>query len=119
MLQSDRLQITDPVAIQHIFNSGPYFWERDTVEQPRFRIVFGKGLLSVKNLHHRRLRRVMMPAFNSIRVAALLPTFLDASQELQSRWESMLLESKSKSITINTNQDITFATLNGVGLGRV
>jgi hypothetical protein len=44
--QTDHLLVADPKAIVHIFTSGPYKWERDTVNKPRFAAMFGHGLIS-------------------------------------------------------------------------
>jgi hypothetical protein len=49
--QRDHIQIGDPAAVAHLLNAGPYMYEKDTVEKPRFETMFGAGLLSANGAY--------------------------------------------------------------------
>lgn len=64
--------ISDPKAIQHIFNrSNTYV--RQIQNSEMYRMIGGPGLTVVTGEDHKRQRRVMQPAFGIPHVKTLFP----------------------------------------------
>lgn len=115
-LGTDHLLIADPKAIAHIFSAGPYLWDRDTVIKPRFGVMFGSGSpLQVHGSPHQRLRRILLPAFNTPQINALMPTFLKCADELRQHWHSLCAAEPGGAVALDIRTGVLFATLNCIG----
>ncbi|KAF8965721.1 cytochrome P450 [Flammula alnicola] len=82
----DRLMISDPAAVKHIFSNPTLF-----VKSPSHQLInlvgFGTGsLLYAHGDDHRRIRAVMNPMFSASSVRALTPILEKIAQDLSDDW---------------------------------
>ncbi|KAJ7083852.1 cytochrome P450 [Mycena epipterygia] len=87
ILGTDRLLISDPKAIHHIYNSGY------NIRKPPFRTVLirlftGPGLVWANNEIHARQRRVNSPAFGANEARSYIPIFT-AYARLSAQWKEL------------------------------
>jgi cytochrome P450 len=75
-----------PAANRHILvtNAANYLW-RDG-EMSDFVPLLGDGLLTIDGERHRRMRRIVLPAFHSESIARASETMLDEAERAVSRW---------------------------------
>ncbi|KAJ7485502.1 hypothetical protein FB451DRAFT_58630 [Mycena latifolia] len=74
ILGSDRLLISDPKAIQHMYNSG-YHIRKQGLRSELTRLFTGPGLAWANNETHRRQRKVNSPAFGTNEARSYVPIF--------------------------------------------
>lgn len=67
---------------------------------------------------HKRLRRVMLPAFNTPNIHALLPKFVANSNELIEKWQTDARASEGGG-EVDLTQDVMLSTLNAMGDGAL
>ncbi|KAL0575664.1 hypothetical protein V5O48_006321 [Marasmius crinis-equi] len=112
----DRLLISDPKAIQHIFKQG-YVWGVPSEQRTMSFVFAGPGLGYVEGEDHKRHRKVMNPAFGTQACKALVPVFLAAAASLSNKWKDLLSLSKEESEVINIPIWTSLATLDALGHG--
>ncbi|KAJ7691727.1 cytochrome P450 [Mycena rosella] len=88
ILGSDRLLISDPKAIQYIYNSG-YNIRKQGFRSELMRVVTGPGLAWANNEIHRRQRKVNSPAFGTNEIRSYVPIFA-AYASLSTQWKELL-----------------------------
>ncbi|KAJ7461862.1 cytochrome P450 [Mycena galericulata] len=88
ILGTDRLLISDPKALHHIYNSG-YNIRKQDLRSEMTRLLTGPGLAWANNETHRRQRRVNSPAFGTNEARSYLPVF-SAYANLSSKWKENL-----------------------------
>ncbi|TFK52808.1 cytochrome P450 [Heliocybe sulcata] len=109
----DRLMVSDPKALQHIFNTSSHDFCK-----PKESLVFlyelsGPNIVAVEGEAHRRQRKIILPAFGPSEIRALFPVFQEVGQQLVSKWQNMIGDQKS--IEINVNNWLSRAALDAVG----
>ncbi|KAJ7754585.1 cytochrome P450 [Mycena metata] len=94
ILGTDRLLISDPKAIHHIYTSGYNFRKTDFRSEVT-RAATGPGLAWANDETHRRQRRINSPAFGTAEARSYVPTFIQLSAE----WKETL--GADSSIVVN------------------
>ena len=78
--------------------------------------MFGGGSpLQVYGSPHQRLRRILLPAFNTPQINALMPTFLKCADELRQHWHSICAAEPGNVVTMDIRTGVLFATLDCIG----
>ncbi|KAH7869953.1 cytochrome P450 [Lentinula edodes] len=114
---SDYLMISDPKALQRIFQTSGYRWRKTPQRREFSRLVAGKGLAWADGDVHKRQRKIMLPGFSAPEAKHLLPFFSSCAAALQlcSRWTDMLLASSEQCQVFNVADWISRATLDAIG----
>ncbi|KAJ7126046.1 cytochrome P450 [Mycena epipterygia] len=97
ILGSDRLLVSDPKALQHIYNSG-YNIRKQGLRSEVTRILTRPGLAWANNETHQRQRRVNSPAFGMNEARSYIPIF-SAYATLSSKWKELTVDG---SAVVNT-----------------
>ncbi|KDQ56237.1 hypothetical protein JAAARDRAFT_690089 [Jaapia argillacea MUCL 33604] len=116
-LGEDRLLVSDPKAIQYIFQTSGYNFPKWHERREFSRMVNGRGLTWAEGSAHKRQRKVMLPAFGAPETKALLPVFQSAAGEITSKWKDILDVSNDLSVELNVTSYLTRATLDAIGVG--
>ncbi|KAJ7921152.1 cytochrome P450, partial [Mycena leptocephala] len=87
-LKTDRLLVSDPKALHHIYNSG-YNIRKQGLRSELTSILTGPGLAWSNNETHRRQRRVNSPAFGTTEARSYVPIFT-AYANLSTKWKESL-----------------------------
>ncbi|KAJ7126049.1 cytochrome P450 [Mycena epipterygia] len=98
ILGSDRLLVSDPKALQHIYNSG-YNIRKQGLRSEITRILTGPGLAWANNATHQRQRRVNSPAFGTNEARSYIPIFSAYATKLSSKWKELTVDG---SAVVNT-----------------
>ncbi|KAJ6616300.1 cytochrome P450 [Mycena sp. CBHHK59/15] len=88
ILGFDRLLISDPKALHHIYNSG-YNIRKHGLRSEVTSILTGPGLAWANNETHKRQRRVNSPAFGTAEARSYVPIFA-AYANLSTKWKESL-----------------------------
>lgn len=115
MRKRDHIQIEDPAAVAHLLSGGNYLYDKETSEKPRFAAMFGEGLLSTVGETHRRLRRIMLPAFGTQQINSLGPIFEKSAEDVRDRWMNQIRASEDGYANLNLTLDCSFSLLNAIG----
>ena len=81
--QVDSLIVTDPKALQHIYNTNYFNFEKQHVRQERLGIVIGRGLVWAEGEVHRRMRKIANPAFGIAEAKTYIPWFLQGASRVR------------------------------------
>ncbi|KZT27176.1 cytochrome P450 [Neolentinus lepideus HHB14362 ss-1] len=86
----DRLMISDPKALQYIFNTAAYSFQKPEDARASLREMNGPGILWAEGDVHKGQRRVMLPAFGGPESRALFPVFKTIVERLISCWRDIV-----------------------------
>ncbi|KAJ7671826.1 cytochrome P450 [Mycena rosella] len=89
ILGTDRLLISDPKALHHIYNSG-YNLRKSDFRSELISILTGPGLAWSNNEVHRRQRRINSPAFGTQDARSYVPIFSAYANQLSTQWKEIL-----------------------------
>ncbi|KAJ7278476.1 cytochrome P450 [Mycena rebaudengoi] len=98
ILGTDRLLISDPKALHHIYNSG-YNIRKQGMRSELARVFTGPGLAWANNETHRRQRRVNSPAFGTAEARSYVPIFA-AYANLCTQWKESIGEEGSVVVNV-------------------
>ncbi|KAJ7275776.1 cytochrome P450, partial [Mycena rebaudengoi] len=99
ILGTDRLLVSDPGALHHIYNSG-YNIRKQGVRAELSRIVTGPGLVWSNNETHRRQRRVISPAFGTAEARSYVPIFTAYANKLCAQWRERISDVDSVEVNV-------------------
>ncbi|KDQ56231.1 hypothetical protein JAAARDRAFT_158180 [Jaapia argillacea MUCL 33604] len=116
-LGEDGLLISDPKAIQYIFQTSGYNFPKWHERREFSRMFNGRSLTWAEGSTHKRQRKVMLPAFGAPETKALLPVFQSVAEQMTSKWKDILDVSDSQSVELNVTSYLTRATLDAIGIG--
>ncbi|KAJ7457798.1 cytochrome P450 [Mycena latifolia] len=78
---SPALFVADPVALHAILNKDLDIYEEAPLALSMNNLMFGKGILSTMGDDHRRLRKMMVPAFSTANLRGMMSHFYDVAEE--------------------------------------
>ncbi|KAJ7111272.1 cytochrome P450 [Mycena epipterygia] len=90
ILGTDRLLVSDPKALHHIYNSG-YNIRKQPFRTVMTRIITGPGRVWANNEAHRRQRRVNSPAFGANEARSYVPIFTVYAR-LSAQWKELAVD---------------------------
>lgn len=118
----DRLMVSDPKAIQHIFQTNQTNYTQPPQDREVLRTLLGPGIAWADADTHRRHRKVMTPAFGVAQAKSLIPLFKATIGRLTSKWSDMIsgdaddtCHQPPSSRVINLPQWINRASLDIIG----
>lgn len=80
--------VTHPDDIQHVLQDNHRNYRKSTRVE-RIKPLFGEGLTTSEGALWRRQRRLLQPAFQHQRLAALAPVIIDATAAMLQRWQTV------------------------------
>ncbi|KAI0752821.1 cytochrome P450 [Daedaleopsis nitida] len=114
-LGEDMLLISDPKALQYIYQTSGYKFPKQPERRILSRLVGDTGLTWAEGDVHKRQRKVMLPAFGVPESKALLPVFRHYAEQVTLKWKDMLTGHSEGSIKLNVHENIAPATLEAIG----
>ncbi|KAJ3995670.1 cytochrome P450 [Lentinula boryana] len=112
---SDYIMISDPKALQRIFQTSGYRWRKTPQRREFSRLVAGKGLAWADGDVHKRQRKIMLPGFSAPEAKNLYPFFSSAAATLCSRWTDILSVSPEQRQPFDVSDWMSRATLDAIG----
>ncbi|KAF8629180.1 hypothetical protein AX17_005765 [Amanita inopinata Kibby_2008] len=111
----DRLLISDPKALQYIFHTSGYRFQKWPERTEISRVLMGRGLLWADGETHRRQRKVMLPGFGTTELKAFVPIFQKSAVELTMQWNDIVVSSPNQSAVFNVASWLSRATMDSIG----
>lgn len=114
-LGEDRLLISDPKALQHIYHTTSYSFSKPPSRVEISRLIFGPGLTNVDGDDHKRHRKVMLPGFGGPESKSFFPTFFACAEKMSQKWKDSIEISQDQSAVLDAASWISRATLDAIG----
>ncbi|KAJ4468353.1 cytochrome P450 [Lentinula aciculospora] len=111
----DRLVVSDPKAMQYIFQTAGYGFLKWPERTEISRVLMGRGLLWADDVIHKRQRKAMLPGFGAPESRAFVPIFQKIASDLVARWNDLLASSVDQSIELNVASWLSRATMDSLG----
>ncbi|KAG6808981.1 hypothetical protein H0H92_002099 [Tricholoma furcatifolium] len=86
----DRLHISDPKAVQYIFQSSRYKFPKQLERREASRLVSGRGILWADGDIHKRQRKVLLPGFSTTEAKEYLPVFSRHAVKMVEKWKDII-----------------------------
>ncbi|KZT57219.1 cytochrome P450 [Calocera cornea HHB12733] len=115
-LGKQRLILTDPRAIHHIFTTKSYSYQRPEGLRLATRKLLGDGILNSEGEDHKRLRKALNPGFTPQALKQFLPTFYDSAHKVEEAWNTVLADQNQTEVTLDVQKWMNAITLDTIGL---
>ncbi|KAE9408599.1 cytochrome P450 [Gymnopus androsaceus JB14] len=114
-LGEDRLFVSDPKAMQYIFQTAGYGFLKWPERTEISRVLMGRGLLWADDVIHKRQRKAMLPGFGAPESKAFVPIFRKVASDLTAHWNDLLASSPEQSAELNVASWLSRATMDSIG----
>ncbi|KAF9462391.1 cytochrome P450 [Collybia nuda] len=111
----DRLLVSDPKALQYIYQTSGYNFVKQVERRELSRIISGRGILWADGDDHRRHRKVMLPGFSGPVAKASVPLFFSYASKLTAKWRSIITSTTDQSAVLDMPSWVSRATLDAIG----
>jgi cytochrome P450 len=74
-MQTDMLNISDPKALQYVFQTSGYNFPKTTESIHYYHTLFGDGIITAASQTHARQRKAMLPSFSVPQLRTFSGTF--------------------------------------------
>ncbi|KAF9070864.1 cytochrome P450 [Rhodocollybia butyracea] len=111
----DRLVVSDPKAMQYIFQTAGYGFLKWPERTEISRVLMGRGLLWADGSIHKRQRKVMLPGFGAPESKSFVSIFRKVASELGAQWNDFLASSPDQTAEFNVAPWLSRATMDSIG----
>ncbi|KAJ6593189.1 cytochrome P450 [Mycena capillaripes] len=111
----DRLLVTDPKALQYIYQTSGYRFHKQPERIELTRLISGRGILWADGNDHKRHRKVMLPGFGTPEAKALLPLFFSYAAQIGAKWKDIIGATADQSAVLDVTGWASRATLDAIG----
>jgi cytochrome P450 len=106
--------LCDPKAVAHVYAKDGFAYLRSPPTKTLVKAFFGESMIATDGEDHRRLRRIMAPAFSIPALRELTGIFYDSAYKVKGHWEA-LLES-SDEVVVDIENWMNRTTLDTIGI---
>ncbi|KAK0462491.1 cytochrome P450 [Desarmillaria tabescens] len=114
-LGEDRLLVSDPKALQHIYQTSGYRYIKPPGRKEIGRLLNGTGILFAEGEDHKRHRKVLLPGFGGPEAKFYVPVFFTCAGKMASKWKEMISTTDEQSAVIDVPSWTSRATLDAIG----
>ncbi|KAJ7099339.1 cytochrome P450 [Mycena belliarum] len=111
----DRLLVTDPKALQYIYQTSGYRFHKQPERIELTRLISGRGILWADGNDHKRHRKVMLPGFGTPETRALLPLFFSYAAQIGAKWKDIIAGTADQAAVLDVTAWASRATLDAIG----
>ncbi|KAG0271744.1 hypothetical protein BGZ95_000399 [Linnemannia exigua] len=116
LFNKQTIHIADPEAIQHVFGTHAYKYRKPDRVVRVLGSAFGMGLVMVEGDTHRKMRKMINPAFSYNCIKEMVPDMINPSAFLGRMWERRIEGAEGKSIEMDVLPDLSACALDIIGL---
>ncbi|KAF9091112.1 hypothetical protein BGX23_005455 [Mortierella sp. AD031] len=116
LFNTQEVLLADPKAIQHVFNTHAYQYQKSKVIVRLLGSALGKGVLLVEGDVHRNQRKMLNPAFSHRHIKEMVLTMSGPAEVLGKMWEDRVDGSEDRSAEFDIVEDLSSCTLDIIGL---
>ncbi|KAK0194879.1 cytochrome P450 [Armillaria mellea] len=114
-LGEDRLLVSDPKALQYIYQTSGYKFIKPPGRKELSRLFNGTGILFVEGEDRKRHRKVLLPGFGGPEAKFYVPVFFVHAGKMTSRWKELISATEEQSAVIDIPSWTSRATLDAIG----
>ncbi|KAK0475532.1 cytochrome P450 [Armillaria novae-zelandiae] len=114
-LGEDRLLVSDPKALQYIYQTSGYKFIKPPGRKELSRLAVGTGIFVVEGDDHKRHRKALLPGFGGPEAKFYVPVFLTHAGKMTSKWKELISTSDEQSVVIDIPSWTSRATLDAIG----
>ncbi|KAK0462505.1 cytochrome P450 [Desarmillaria tabescens] len=114
-LGEDRLLVSDPKALQYIYQTSGYRYIKPPGLNELGRLLNGTGILSAEGEDHKRHRKVLLPGFGRPEAKFYVPVFFTYARKMASKWKELISTTDEQSAVIDIPSWTSRATLDAIG----
>ncbi|KAK0505318.1 cytochrome P450 [Armillaria luteobubalina] len=114
-LGEDRLLVSDPKALQYIYQTGGYKFMKPPGRKELSRLAAGTGIFSVEADDHKRHRKVPLPGFGGPEAKFYVLVFFTHAEKMPSKWKELISTSDEQAVIIDIPSWTSRATLDAIG----
>ncbi|KAK0228974.1 cytochrome P450 [Armillaria fumosa] len=114
-LGEDRLLVSDPKALQYIYQTSGYGFIKPPGRKELRRLINGTGILYVEGDDHKRQRKVLLPGFGVPEARFYVPVFFTYAGKMVSKWKELVSATEEHSVVIDIPSWTSRATLDAIG----
>ncbi|TFK66775.1 cytochrome P450 [Pluteus cervinus] len=111
----DQLLISDPKALQHVYQTSGTDYVRTRVRREFGRLIAGKGIVWARGDDHRRHRKILGPAFSAVETRGMIPVFIKTAQKLCDNWKSRIAKEGHSTGRVEISGEVSRAALDAIG----
>ncbi|RDB25056.1 Leukotriene-B4 omega-hydroxylase 3 [Hypsizygus marmoreus] len=111
----DRLLISDPKALQYVYQTSGYNFSKQPERRELSRVVSGRGILWAEADDHKRHRKVMLPGFSGPEAKGFASLFSAKAAKLGEKWKDIIASSPDQSSVLDMPSWTSRATLDAIG----
>ncbi|KAK0462488.1 cytochrome P450 [Desarmillaria tabescens] len=115
-LGEDRLLVSDPKALQYIYQTSGYRFIKPPGRKELGRLLTGNGILLAEGDDHKRHRKVLLPGFGGPEAKYYVPVFFAHASKMGSKWKELISTTDEQSVIINVPLWTSHATLDAIGV---
>ncbi|KAG5338976.1 hypothetical protein C0989_005437 [Termitomyces sp. Mn162] len=115
----DRLLISDPKALQYIYQTSGYRFVKQPERREISRLTSGRGIVWAEGETHKRQRKVMLPGFSGSEARYYQPVFSACAARMVEKWKGDILSSGQEWNMINVPHWASRCTLDAIGEGAI
>ncbi|KAF9450103.1 cytochrome P450 [Macrolepiota fuliginosa MF-IS2] len=112
----DRLMISDPKALQYIYQTTGYHFQKQPEKRAISEIIAGRGIIWADGEDHRRHRRILLPGFGAPESRAFAPIFSSYASKVVEKWRDTLATQGEDSAVFDIPTWISRAMLDSIGV---
>ncbi|KAF9903682.1 hypothetical protein EC991_003457 [Linnemannia zychae] len=116
LLNTRRILIADPKAIQHVFNTHSYKYPKPQNLIRLLGEIIGHGVLLAEGDAHRKQRKMLNPAFSHRHIKDMVHIMAGPAELLGKQWEERVDQSGGKPFELDITGDLGSCTLDIIGL---
>ncbi|KAK0462485.1 cytochrome P450 [Desarmillaria tabescens] len=114
-LGEDRLLVSDPKALQYIYQTSGYRFIKPPGRKEIGRLITGPGILFAEGDDHRRHRKVLLPGFGGPEAKFYVPVFFTYASKMASKWKELISTSDNQSVVLDMPSWTSRAALDAIG----
>ncbi|KAK0475530.1 cytochrome P450 [Armillaria novae-zelandiae] len=115
-LGEDRLLVSDPKALQYIYQTSGYRFIKHPGRMELGRLLTGSGILLAEGDDHKRHRKVLLPGFGGPEAKYYVPVFFAHVGKMVSKWKDLIESTpEDQSTVIDIPSWMSHATLDAIG----
>ncbi|KAF9018043.1 cytochrome P450 [Hymenopellis radicata] len=115
LLGEDRLFVSDPKTLRHIYQSAGTRFLKPTGRREFGRMAFGRGIAFAQHNVHKRQRKLLSRAFGQSEIHSMLPVFLEKADELCQIWMDILAQHETNSVDLEVTDWLSRCATDVIG----
>ncbi|KAJ7134048.1 cytochrome P450 [Mycena crocata] len=113
-----QLYVFDPVALQSMLVQDLDVYEENPIYMRVYGLIWGRGILSTVGEDHKRYRKILTPAFATVRIREMIPLFYEVAEKARDGLMAPFVKDGPRRLDMNNILNRTSLEIIGIsGIG--